>query len=105
MTTKKKGTLGYYKELAKKVGYPNDIEGFNIGPFIKWAQENGILTNPTDINREKRKKVIENSGCKTTKEYRDKCAQIVEYKDYNDRYRDHKREWRHDTVPPLSEFN
>lgn len=38
MTTKKKGSLGYYKELAKDAGYPNEIEGLNIGPFIKWAR-------------------------------------------------------------------
>lgn len=57
--------------------------------FIFWMQNNEIIIDPTDVNREVRNKTIENTGCKTDKEYRDRCARDVGFKDQNER----QREW------------
>lgn len=55
-------TLGQLRELAKKHGKKYGRE------FVIWAQQNGILNNPTDFNRI----------------YREKTAKNAEYKDYNE---------------------
>ncbi len=43
------------------------------------------------------KKTIENAGCKTDKEYRDKRVQRAGFKDNAERYRDRHREYLHET--------
>jgi len=74
----------------------------NGNDFTHWMQQNGIMNNPVDIERKRRKKVIENAGCKTEKEYQDKCARDAGFKDKAERY----REWMHDTGRTLpKEFN
>lgn len=92
-----KGSIGWYKELAKEVGYPEEIKDNVIRPFVKWAREKGILVNPTDIHRQIEKKTIKDSGCKTGKEYRDICAQRLGYLNNADRRRDPTREYNHCT--------
>lgn len=65
-----KGSLGYLRELANNYGS-------EYGPeFIKWARQNKILVNPTKINRDIWKKTVENAGCKTLKEYRDRFSHL-----------------------------
>lgn len=46
-----KGSIGWLKELAKEVEYPEEIKDNVIGPFIKWARERGILKNREYHNR------------------------------------------------------
>lgn len=101
-----KGSLGWLREQqkikAKKDGFDNigdwlkwKADPFNIlekkygKEFAEWAREN------------KGKRGIEDSwinlGCKTQKEYYEKCAKNAGFKDNAERYRDSKREWRHET--------
>lgn len=71
---KEKGTIGYFLGLVKEVGYPYEIEGFNIGPFIEWAREKGILVNTTYVERNRKQAVFEKYGANNLKEYRDDLA-------------------------------
>ena len=83
-------------EDMKRLGFTSGYE------FICWAQRNGILKNPTDIDREMRRTTVENAGCKTLKEYFDKCAQKSGFKDWTEK----RREWRYATGMFLPrEFN
>lgn len=45
---KKKGSLGYFIELAKKDGFNNLID------WNKWRIENGKMPNHTNIDRKKK---------------------------------------------------
>ncbi len=69
--------------------------------FTQWMQQNGIMKNPTDIEREQHKRTLDNSGCKTIKEYNDKRAQKLGYKDRAE----YIREWQWNTgiCGPMSE--
>lgn len=100
------GSLGWLIEQAKKDGFDNvrnwqiwkrDQNNKNI--FYKELEE--IYGKEfADWARQNRGKVEDkwlSTGCKTGKEYRDKCAQKVGFKDRAGRYRDHQREWRHET--------
>jgi len=101
-----KGSIGWYKDLAKETGYPEEIKDNVIGPFIKWAREKGILVDPIKIHRQNTKKILENSGCKTGKEYRDRCAQKLGFKNRADRIREPTKEYYHQTGRSLPvEFN
>lgn len=83
-------------EDIKRLGFASGNE------FIQWMQQNRILKNPTDIDREICRKTIENAGCKTLKEYNDKCAQKNGFKDWIEK----RREWRYETGRCLPrEFN
>ncbi len=66
---------------------------FNSGhEFTCWMQQNDIMKNPADINREKKNKIIKNAGCNTEKEYLDKRSREAGFRDWSDRvktYGDH----------------
>lgn len=68
--------------------------GFVVGnDFTCWMQQNGIMKNPTDVERKKRERSVENAGCKTWPEYKDKKAQEAGFKDQKEQL----KEWRHKT--------
>jgi len=74
--------------------------------FTSWMQKNGIMKSVTEINREELKKALENAGCKTRKEYKDKCAQKAGFKNHAKLRREYVREWRYKTGKCLpKEFN
>lgn len=84
------------QEDMKRLKFTNGYE------FTCWMQQNGIMKNPTNIDRKEWEKRVEYAGCKTKKEYRDKCAQKAGFKDFNER----NREWLHETGRNLpKEFN
>ena len=56
--------------------------------FTFWMQQNGIMKNPTDIERKVYEKTAENAGCKNTKGYLDKCARDLGFKDNAERQRE-----------------
>jgi hypothetical protein len=101
-----KGSLGWLREQAKKDGFDNirnwqiwkrdqnnksifynELEERYGKEFVDWAIQ----------NRDKVPDAWLNAGCKTRKEYDDKCARDAGFKDNAERYRDSKREWRHET--------
>lgn len=96
-----KGSIGWLKELAKESGYPYEIKDNIVGPFIKWAKENGILKSDVEANRELHRKTVENAGCKTWQEYQNKCAQDIGYKDRAERQREYR--WNNNIASPMSE--
>ena len=78
-------TLGQLKEIAKKYGkeYGRD--------FIIWAQKNGILKDPSDINRERNEGIAERAGFKNHNEYElDRCHKDMGHK------RKYTQEWRYE---------
>jgi len=60
--------------------------------FTCWMQQNEVMNNPTNIDREKWKKKIENAMCKTLKEYKNKCAQKAGFEDDAEKLRVWRRE-------------
>lgn len=75
---------------------------FNGNEFTHWMQQNGIMKNPTDVNRKDNEKVIKDAGCNDWKEYKNKCAQNAGFKDNTERI----KEWTHETGRRLpKEFN
>ncbi len=88
-------TIGQLRELAKKYGKEYGRE------FILWAKENGILKKDIEIYRKDLKIKLDNAGCKTEKEYDDKCAQKLGYKNYAERIKD--RRWNKGIRSPASE--
>lgn len=69
----------------------------NGNEFTQWMQENRIMKGSTEFERARHKKTLENTGCKTTKEYQDKCAQKLGFKSHKDRQREKIKKWRHET--------
>lgn len=70
--------------------------------FTYWMQQNGIMKNPTDINRRDWEIVLKNAKCETTTEYRDRCAQRTGFKNGAEKL----KEWRHKSGRQLpKEFN
>lgn len=72
-----------FQEDIKKYGFKSGHE------YTTWMQNNGILKNPTIVDRIVHKRKLENAGCDTVMEYINKCAQKVGFKDDKER-----REWR-----------
>lgn len=101
MTKYEKGTIGYYIELAKEVGYPYDIKNNSIGPFLKWAQENRMLLSNAEISRRTYKRRLKERGFNTDVQYRDYTAKINGYENHAERL----REWVHNKGihSPMSE--
>lgn len=93
MTNYPKGSLGWCKELAEKVGYPYHIEELKIGPFIKWAQEKGILKS----DRKNRDKWAQERGHKDYNDYLDFLAKRLGYKDHVEYARE--VHWKKGTSP------
>lgn len=108
-----KGTLEYLRTRqeikAKKDGFDNvdnwkkwKSDPFNIlekkygKEFIDWARE----------NKDKVPKWWLDAGCKTLKEYLNKCARDLGFKDFNEQNKDRVRYWMYNTgrCVPL-EFN
>ncbi len=58
----------------------------NGNDFAHWMQQNGIMKNPADIKREEMKKTIESAGCKSRKEYDDKCDREAGFGDRAEQY-------------------
>ena len=77
-----KERLEYMKRLKFSSGYE----------FTCWMQQAGIMNNPTNIRRKDMRKSIENAGCMTSKEYLDKCAQKLGFKNCAERVREHSHE-------------
>lgn len=70
--------------------------------FVDWMRQNGILVSTISIRHKNIRRIIENTGCKTEQEYRNKLAQRAGFKDFNDQ----RREWRHERGENLPlEFN
>jgi len=70
--------------------------------FVDWMRQNGILVSTISIRHKNIRRIIENAGCKTEQEYRNKLAQRSGFKDFNDQ----RREWRHERGENLPlEFN
>ena len=86
--------IGNLKKLAKEYGKEFNRE------FIKWAKENNILVRDVDIYRKCTERKIKNAGCKSEKEYCDKNAQKLGYKNYADYIKE--RRWNRG-VSPASE--
>lgn len=84
-----------FQEYIKRYGFENGYK------FICWMQQVGIMNNPVNIGRKLTQEKIKNAGCKTEKEYKDKKSQELGFKNNSDRI----KEWKHYTVPPLSEYN
>jgi hypothetical protein len=77
-------TLGQLRELAKKHGkeYGRD--------FVIWAQKNGILKNPSDLNKKRNDEIANRSGFKNHNEYElNRCHKDMDHK------RKYTQEWRH----------
>lgn len=71
-----KYSIGWYIELAEKVGYPyiDDLKkSLIIGPFVKWAINKGVFKTYTEKETE----------------YRNNLAKEKGYKDDTERRRDH----------------
>lgn len=75
------------QEDMKKLGF---ISG---NDFTYWMQQNGIVKNPTDLDRNMVENTLKNARCKTIKEYRDKKAIDAGFIDNADKIRN----WRHET--------
>ncbi len=88
-------TSGELRKLAKKYGKEYGRE------FIIWAKENGILKKDIEIYQKDLKIKLDNAGCKTEKEYDDKCSQKLGYKNYAKRVRE--RRWNKGITSPMSE--
>lgn len=107
MTENKKygnGSLGWLKERqkikAKKDGFDNidDWLKWKVDPFNILEKKYGKeFTDWARKNEHRIPKCYIDAGCKTQKEYQDKYAQKAGFKDNSERYRDRKREWRHET--------
>lgn len=75
------------QEDMKRLKFANGYE------FTCWMQQNEIMKNPFDVERVARRKTIDNAGCKTQKEYKDKCARNAGFKDNAEKV----REWNYET--------
>lgn len=84
MNNKYNPTSKEFQEKAKELG----LTGYQLTQ--KYREEGKIISTHKATDR--LPKVI-NAGCKTFKEYRDKCAQNIGYKDFNE----WQREWRYKT--------
>lgn len=95
-----KGALGWLREQqkmkAKKGGFDN------VGDWLEWKSDPFNMLESkygkefANWARRNKDKVIYawlNAGCKTEKEYKDKCAQNAGFKDNTEKH----KEWRHDT--------
>lgn len=71
-----------FQEDIKRYGFGNGNE------FISWMKQNGILRNSTKVRHEEHKMTVINAGRKTEKEYQEKCAQKLGYKDRAERNRE-----------------
>lgn len=74
-------------EYQEKLKFSNGYE------FTCWMQHNEILKNPADIHRKENEKTFKKAGCKTRKEYLDRCAQKAGFKDDSERV----KEWMYRT--------
>lgn len=71
----------------------------NGNGFTYWMQQNGILVNPTELDRGITKKTVENAGCKTRAEYLDRCARDKGFDGVNERV----SKWRYESGKGLPE--
>ena len=78
------------QEDMKRLKFSNGYD------FTCWMQQVGIMKNPTAVDSEVRRKTIESAGCKTLKEYEDKLAKGIGFKNDAERNRDYNREHSHD---------
>ena len=70
--------------------------------FTYWMQQNGIMRNPTDIERDRVKKIMKEAGCNNYSEYNERCARNAGFKDVAEKV----KEWTHETGRRLpKEFN
>jgi len=105
----KKGSLGWLREKAKGYGFGN-----NVREFVKWAQKNGILSDPSKLEHDYRNNLAKRKGCDTytelivkragfylTTEYQNFCAQKRGYKDYAETVKE--RNWNKGKYTPLQE--
>jgi hypothetical protein len=75
-----------WQEYMNRLGFANGNE------FTCWMQQNEIMKNPSDIEREQHEKTRKNAGCKTRKEYETKCAQNLGFKDRAEERRERRHE-------------
>lgn len=72
----KKGTYGWLLEQSRVQGFENDT-----AKFVKWAKEEGILPNPTDVERESKEESAKRRGFKNYREcHRQEYQNDKEYK-------------------------
>lgn len=83
-----------FQEEAKKLG----LTGFQ---YVQKLIKEGKLLNPTSIGRKKNQKLFEESDCKNSSEYRDKCKQKLGYENYNEYQRE--LSWNKGLKSPMSE--
>lgn len=88
-------TLGQLRELAKKHGKEYGRE------FLIWALENGIFKQSSEIEKNKNKGLYDKAGCKNSKEYQDKNAQKLGYKNHAECVRIMR--WNRGEYSPMSE--
>jgi len=84
--------------------FQEDIKNYkfeNGNKFISWMQENGILVNPTNVERKIKYRTIKNKGCNNQREYRDLLARDEGYKDYAEYWKEWN--WNHGIKSPMSE--
>ncbi len=77
----------------ERLEYQEKLKFTNGNDFTCWMQQVGIMKSHVDVDHKVHEKAIENAGCKTKKEYLDKCARAAGFKDYAEQ----KKEWRHET--------
>ena len=68
-----------FQEDIKRYGFENGYR------YIIWMQHNGILKSSTSIMRNETENSYRRAKCKNRKEYTDKCAQRMGYKDEAER--------------------
>lgn len=83
-----------FQEEAEKLG----LTGFQ---YVQKLIKEGKLSNPTNIGRKRNQKLIKESCCQNSSEYRDKCKQKLGYKNYNEYQRE--LSWNNGLKSPMSE--
>lgn len=85
-----------FQEDIKKYGFENGCK------YIACMQQNGILKNPIEHNRDHHAKTYKRYKCNDATEYMNLCAQKAGYKDRKERRNEY--EWAVGIREPLSEF-
>jgi len=83
------------KEFQEDMKRLKFVSGYE---FTCWMQQNEILVNPANIKRKELEMAIKNAQCKTIKEYQDKCAQKLGFKNVAEQI----TEYNHETGRNLS---
>lgn len=88
------GNKGYLHPCNKERQEDMIMLKFSNGnEFTWWMQQNGIMKNPTYVERERMKKIFKDHGCNNWVEYKNVCAKAAGFIDNTERV----REWTYET--------